>query len=317
MFKYTLRRCAEMLLTLFIIATATFFLLEAVPGDALAARAETLPEQTRINLYAKYGLDKPVMERYVITMKGLLVGDFGESIIYPGETVGEIIVEKLPASARLGMQQMIVGVTVGLLLGIIAAMKKGTWVDYFIVTFSIFMISVPHLIFGLTLQQIFAGTLKWFPVIGWPSGSEAWFGGWKYTVLPTLTGCFAYIAAYARLLKTSMLDVINQDYILTAESKGLTHGKIISRHILRNSFIPIITNLPMSIAMCITGSFFVERIFSIPGLGLYYINAINERDLSIVMGQTVIIAAMYIIIVFLTDILYTIVDPRIRLHGSK
>lgn len=316
MAKYTLRRIVEMILTLFIIATATFFLLDAVPGDALAARAETLPEQTRINLYAKYGLDKPLLERYVITMKGLIKGDFGESIIYPGVTVSKIIQEKGPASARLGLQQMILGVSVGLILGVIAAMKKATWVDYLIVTFSIMMISIPNLIFGLLLQQYFAGTKGLFPVIGWPTGADTWFGGWKYTVLPTLTGCFAYIAAYARLLKTSMLDVINQDYILTAESKGLKKNQIISRHIIRNSFLPIITNLPMSIAMCITGSFFVERIYSIPGLGLYYITAINERDLSIIMGQTIIIATMYIFIVFITDILYTIVDPRIRIHTS-
>lgn len=317
MFKYIIKRFLQMLLTLFIIATATFFLLAAVPGDALTDRTEKLPEQIKVNLYKKYGLDKPLMERYVITMTSLVKGDFGESIIYPGETVQSIIKDKLPASARLGLQQMILGITVGLLLGVIAAMKKGTWIDYTIVTLSVLLISIPHLIFGLGLQQIFAGKLNWFPVIGWPKGKDLWLGGWKYTVLPTLTGCFVYIAAYARLLKTSMLDVMNQDYILTAESKGLTGKKVIIKHVLRNSFIPIITKLPMSIAMCITGSFFIERIFSIPGIGMYYVNAVNGRDLSIIMGQTVIIAAMYIVIVFITDILYTVVDPRIRIQGGK
>lgn len=317
MTKYVIKRFFEMILTLFIIATATFFLLAAVPGDPLVDRAEKLPPQVRENLYEKYGLNQPIMKRYVITMKGLAKGDFGESVLYPGQTVQSIIKTKLPASARLGLQQMILGITVGLLLGILAAMKKGTWIDYTVVTISILFISIPHLIFGIGLQKVFAGNLGLFPVIGWPKGSDLWFGGWKYTVLPTLTGCFTYIASYARLLKTSMLDVINQDYILTAKSKGLSHKKIIFKHVLRNSFIPVITNLPLSIAMCITGSFFIERIFAIPGIGMYFVNAVNGRDLPIIMGQTVIIAAMYIIIVFITDLLYTVVDPRIRVCGGR
>lgn len=306
-----------MIFTLFVIATATFFLLAAVPGDALTARTDKMPEQIKENLYRKYGLDKPILERYVITMKGLLKGDFGESIIFEGETVPSILKTKGPISIRLGVQQLILGVGVGLIFGVLAAVKKGTWVDYLVVTFSIILISVPHLIFGMLLQKVFAGTLRWFPVIGWPKGDELWFGGWKYTVLPTLTGCFVYIASYARLLKTSMLDVMNQDYILTAESKGLSRWQVIRKHVIRNSFIPIITNLPMSIAMCITGSFFIEKIFSIPGIGLYYVNAVSGRDVTIVMGQTVIIAAMYIVVVFITDILYTVVDPRIRIRGGK
>lgn len=306
-----------MIFTLFVIATATFFLLAAVPGDALTARTDKMPEQIKENLYRKYGLDKPILERYVITMKGLLKGDFGESIIFEGETVPSILKTKGPISIRLGVQQLILGVGVGLIFGVLAAVKKGTWVDYLVVTFSIILISVPHLIFGMLLQKVFAGTLRWFPVIGWPKGDELWLGGWKYTVLPTLTGCFVYIASYARLLKTSMLDVMNQDYILTAESKGLSRWQVIRKHVIRNSFIPIITNLPMSIAMCITGSFFIEKIFSIPGIGLYYVNAVSGRDVTIVMGQTVIIAAMYIVVVFMTDILYTVVDPRIRIRGGK
>ena len=297
MLQYTVKRFVIMLFTLFIIATATFFLLAATPGDALSARVEKLPDSVAARMYAKYGLDKPVMERYVITMKGLVHGDFGESIIYEGQTVQSIIKEKAPISARLGIQQMLLGVSLGLAL-------------------SILLISVPNLVFALLLQQVFAGKLGWFPVIGWPS-DHLWTSGWNYTVLPTLAGCFGYIASYARLLKASMLDVMNQDYILTAESKGLTHREVILHHVLRNSFIPIVTNLPMSVAMCITGSFFIESVFSIPGLGLYYVNAVAAQDVTIVMGETVILAALYIIVVFVTDILYTVVDPRIRIRGGK
>lgn len=317
MIKYTIRRFFEMLITLFIIATATFFLLAAVPGDALTARADKLQPQIKENLYKRYGLDKPIMERYFITMKSMLQGDFGESIVFEGQTVPSIIRDKGPVSLRLGIQQLLLGVIVGLLLGILAAMRKGKFTDYFVVTLSILLISIPHLVFGMLLQKVFAGNLRWFPVIGWPKGDDLWFGGWKYTILPTLTGCFVYIASYARLLKTSMLDVINQDYILTAESKGLSWMQVIRKHVIRNSFIPVITNLPMSVAMCITGSFFIEKIFAIPGLGLYYVNAVSGRDVTVVMGQTVIIAAMYIVVVYITDILYTLVDPRIRLQGGK
>ena len=317
MLRYTIRRFFELLLTLFLIATATFFLLEAVPGDPLTERADHLPEASRTALYQRYGLDKPIMERYALTMKKMCMGDFGESCVYAGQTVTGLLKTRLPVSARLGIQQMLLGVSVGLLLGIAAAMKRGTWVDYFVVTLSVLFISIPHLIFGLMLQKIFAGTLRWLPTIGWPSGSELWFGGWKYTVLPTLTGCFSYIATYARLLKTSMLDVVNQEYVLTAESKGLSQGQIIRRHILRNAFIPVMTQLPMSVAMCITGSFFIESIYAIPGIGQYYVTAVNNQDLSIVLGETVLISILYILVLFVTDILYVVVDPRIQLPGKK
>lgn len=316
MLKYTVRRFFEMILTLFIIATATFFMLEAVPGDPLGERVDRLPQAVVDNLYHKYGLDKPTMERYVITMKGMLKGDFGESVRMAGYDINRLLDETLAPSARLGIQSILVGVTLGLFLGIIAAMFKGTWVDHLVVFFSVLMISVPTLIFGLLLQKYVAGTLKLFPVIGWPKGDDLWFGGWKYTVLPTLTGCFSYVATYSRLLKTSMLDVINQDYVLAARAKGLSEPQIVRRHILRNAFIPIITVLPMSVAFAMTGSFFIEKIYSIPGFGRYFIESIQARDLSIVLGQTVLMAILYVSVVFLVDILYTVADPRIRVGGK-
>lgn len=317
MVKYIVRRFLELVLTIFLIATATFFLLEAVPGDPLTARADKLNTEARQTLYARYALDRPVMERYVTTMTNMCKGDFGESFVYAGQTVSGLISTRLPVSARLGIQQMLLGVTIGLLLGVVAAMKHGSIWDYLIVGCSVLLISIPHLIFGLLLQKVFAGDLGLYPTIGWPSGDDLWFGGWEYTVLPTLTGCFSYIASYSRLLKASMLDVIGKDYILTAESKGLSQFAIITRHILRNSFIPVITRLPMSVGMCITGSFFIESIFSIPGIGQYYVTAVNNQDLSIVLGETVLLSILYIVILFITDILYAVVDPRISMPGVQ
>lgn len=316
MLKYTIRRFLEMILTLYIIATATFFMLEAVPGDALSARVERLPVAVAENMYHKYGFDKPTLERYAITMKAMLHGDFGESVRMPGYDIHKLLEETLAPSARLGLQCIIVGISLGLLLGILAAMFKGTWIDYLVVFFSVLMISVPTLIFGLLLQKYVAGELGWFPIIGWPKGKDLWFGGWKYTVLPTLSGCFSYVATYSRLLKTSMLDVINQDYVLAARAKGLSEPQIVRRHILRNAFIPVITVLPMSVAFALTGSFFIEKIYAIPGFGRYFIESIQARDLSIVLGQTVLMAILYVAVVFLVDILYTVVDPRIRVGGK-
>jgi oligopeptide transport system permease protein len=307
----------ELLLALFLIASATFFLTAAAPGDPLISRTMALPEASRNAMYEKYGLDKPLMERYVITMKGMLHGDFGESVVYQGQTLQSIIKEKLPVSARLGLQQLILGVTIGLLLGVLAAVKRDTWIDRLIVLIAVLFMSVPELVLGLVFQKYFAGTLKWFPVIGWPSGSQLWFGGWKLTVLPTLAGSLLYIATYSRLLKTSILDVLDQDYILTARSKGLSEPSIVWHHVIRNSFIPIITRLPLSVASCITGSFIIEKIFSIPGIAAYYIEAVTANDLSIVLGETVFLAALFICVLFLTDVLYTVVDPRIRMQGGK
>ena len=181
-------------MALFLIATATFFLTAAAPGDPLASRTMSLPQASRDAMYAKYGLDKPLMQRYVITMKGMLHGDFGESVVYEGQTLQDIIREKLPVSARLGLQSLIFGVLVGLLLGVIAAVKRDTWIDRTIVVFAVLLMSVPELVLGLVFQKYFAGTLKWFPVIGWPSGKELWFGGWKYTILPMLSGALLHIA---------------------------------------------------------------------------------------------------------------------------
>lgn len=305
-----------MVLTLFVIATATFFLLAAVPGDPLTEKVQKLPPNIKAEMYKKYGYDRPVIERYFKTMGGIITrGDFGRSVIYPGQTMQSIIKEKLPVSARLGIQQVAVGVTIGLFLGIIAAMKRGTWLDYLIVTCAMILISTPTLVCALLIQKYMAGS--YFPIIGWPKGDDLWLGGWRYTILPTLAGCVGYIASYSRLMKTAMLDTVNQDYIMTARSKGLSNAKVVFRHVLRNSFIPIITVLPVTIAFVITGSFFIERVFSIPGIGLYFIGAVTGRDVPIIMGETILLTAIYLAVIFFTDVLYTIVDPRIRIIGNR
>ena len=289
MTRYVLRRFVEMVITLYLIGTATFFLLSAVPGTAIDRKIEKLPEQTKQIVIAKYGFDKPVVERYFITLKNYIVkGEFGESLVHAGDTISSIVKNKMPVSARLGIQQIVVGVMI--------------------------LASVPSLVLSLLLQKYLAkGAILNLPIIGWPKGADLWFGGWKYTIIPTLAGAGSYLAYYARLMKTSMLDSINQDYTLTARSKGLSEVTIVRKHVLRNSFIPIITVLPVAISGVISGSFFIERVFAIPGAGQYFIQAANDRDIPILMGLTLLYALIYLIAIFITDILYTVVDPRIRL----
>lgn len=304
-----------MVITIYLIGTATFFLLAAVPGTAIDKKIQKLPEQTKQIVIAKYGYDKPVMERYLITLKNYVVkGEFGESLVHAGDTLSSIVKNKMPVSSRLGIQQIIVGVSLGIILGIAAAMNRGKIIDYVILVSVLLLASVPSLVLSLLLQQYLAkGPIFNLPIIGWPKGSDVWFGGWKYTILPTLAGAGSYLAYYARLMKTSMLDSINQDYTLTARSKGLSEVDIVKKHVLRNSFIPIITVLPVAISGVISGSFFIERVFAIPGAGQYFIQASNDRDIPILMGLTLLYALIYLVTIFITDILYTVVDPRIRL----
>lgn len=319
MARYIVRRVLEMLITLFLIVTATFFLLAAIPGNALTSKIAKLPQTVQTKIIEKYGYDKPVVQRYVITMKGLIVkGDFGESIIRPGETFTKNLKAKLPVTVRLSIQQILLGVTAGILLGIIAAMKRGSFLDKLILVGAMILVSMPSLVISLLLQKYCAnGDVFKLPIIGWPKGKELWFGGWKYTILPTIAGSCSFIAYYSRLTKTSMLESINQEYTLTARSKGLSEVQIVKNHVVRNSFIPIITVLPTTVASILTGSLFIERVFSIPGMGRYYIEAVQTRDIPIVLAGTTFYAVITVITMLITDILYGIVDPRIKIGARK
>ncbi len=364
--KYLIRRVGEMIITLYLIITATFFLLAAIPGNALTAKIVKLPATVQETIMEKYGYNKPVMERYLVTMKNMVLeGDFGTSIVRPGDTFSKNLKDRLPVTIRLSVQQILVGVTVGILLGIIAAMKRGTVWDHTILLMSMLLVSVPSLVISLLLQKYGAnGDLLKLPIIGWPKGKDLWFGGWKYTVLPTIAGACSFIAYYSRLTKTSMLESINQEYTLTARAKGLSEVQIVKilptiagacsfiayysrltktsmlesinqeytltarakglsevqivkNHVLRNSFIPIITVLPTTVAGVLTGSLFIERVFSIPGMGRYYIEAVQGRDIPIVLAGTTFYAIITVITMLVTDILYGIVDPRIKIVGGK
>ncbi|BCN31793.1 ABC transporter permease [Anaeromicropila herbilytica] len=312
MVKYILRRFGEMIILLFIIFTATFFLLAAVPGNAIDQKMEKFPESVKENIVHKYGFDKPVLERYAISVKNFVIDhQFGESIVNPGVTLSSLLKDKMPISMQLSARQILFGVPIGMILGIIAACNRGKRIDYFIVISSLVITSVPTLVFALLLQKYFGGRYG-LQIIGWSQPGMGFVDGLSYTLLPTLSGVFGYIVGYSRLVRTTMLDSINQEYTMTARAKGLSEARIIYKHVIRNSFIPVCTILPGTIAGVIGGSLFIERVFSIPGIGAYYTTAVSQRDIPMIMGQTMLYTLIYLVSILVSDILYTIVDPRIK-----
>lgn len=302
--KYIFKRCLYMVFTLFIVITITFFLMKAIPGDPLTKMAKNLPEQTKANFYAKYDLDKPVFNQYIKYMGNLAHLDLGESVVYAGRSVGETISKTSLVSASVGSIALVIGVSIGILLGIVAALNKNRWPDYIVMIIAILGITIPVFVLASLAQYIFAVKLDVLPASGW--------GDPKHYILPIIVLGFGPIATYSRYLKSSMLDTLDQDYILTARAKGLSEKKIISRHVLRNSIIPVVTIFASSVVGIFTGAFITERMFAIPGIGFYFIDSINNKDYTMILGTTIFYAALFIIMQLLVDIIYVIIDPRIK-----
>lgn len=315
MAKYILKRLGLMIVTLWVIATLTFVLINSMPGDPIGAKAKVLPEQTQKAIRAKYKLDQPKYVRYLDYMKKLATGDMGESIIYPGKSVNTMIAKEFPVSMRLGVQAVIFGLVIGLSLGILAAFKRNSWIDYLVIFIAILGVSIPGFVMALLVQLGLGGKLG-LPTVGWQSKTY-FFTAFRYTVLPTLALSFGGIASNARFMKASVLDVINQDYILTAKAKGVRRIPLVISHILRNAMIPVITMLGPRIAGIITGSIVIEQIFAIPGLGRELVGAIGNRDYTVIMSLTVFFAFLYIVSLLLVDIAYILVDPKIKLADAK
>lgn len=310
MIRYTIRRLLMMVVTLFIITWITFFLMHSIPGDPLAVMARKLPEQTMKNYYEKYGLDKPVEEQFRIFLKrALLEGDLGESMAYPGRSVTKTIAETAPVSAQWGFIAMFIGIAIGTLLGILAALNRGKWPDYLVEFLAMLGVCIPVFIMASLFQFVLVTKLKLAPAYGW--------GKPKHFILPVLSALFGPIATYARYTRSNVLEVLNQDYILTAEAKGVSRAGILFKHVLRNAMLPMVTMIGPQIAGVFTGSFVLERMFSIPGLGFYFYNSISARDYPMIIGTTVFYAGLFIVSNLIVDLVYGLVDPRIRLSGRK
>lgn len=304
MFKYIVKRILLAIVTIWAVATLTFFLMNMVPGGPFLSEKAISPQATAA-LEAKYGLDKPMFQRYLTYMTDALHGDFGDSLKQRGRTVMSIIAMKFPVSAKLGGISVLVALILGIPLGSIAALKRGKATDSVISVIATCGIAVPSFVICTVLMYFFGVKLGLLPTMG--------LGSAKHYIMPVIALSFYPTAYIMRLMRSSMLDVLGQDYMRTARAKGLAGGKMLFKHALRNAILPVVTYVGPMLAYTITGSFVVEKIFVIPGLGGEFITAINGRDYTLIMGTTIFLATLVIVMNVLVDIVYKIVDPRIKL----
>lgn len=303
--KYILKRILYAVIALFVVSTVAFFAVRMIPGNPIEAMTEKLPDEIRQQVFEQYGFDKPILEQYKLFFKELFTeGDLGESLKYRGRKVTDTIASYAPVSGLLGAEAIAIGVISGIILGIVAALNRGKWLDYLVMFIAVVGIAVPNFVLASCFQYFLTIRFHLFPTTGWE--------GFSYTVLPALALSFNSTAKYARYMRANCLDVLNQDYIITAKSKGMSKFRLIRKHVLKNSILPIITLLGPQIALMFGGAFVIERIFAIPGLGSYFVSSVTDRDYTMVMGQTIFIAALYILSVLIVDILYGFIDPRIR-----
>lgn len=302
--KYIIKRVGMGILSIFVVASLTFFLMNLVPGGPFVAEKNISPA-AQAALEAKYGLDKPLLERYVTYMTDFVKGDMGVSLKQRGRTVSDIIFSKFPVSARLAGIAVAVALLVGIPLGCISAYNRGKFADNLIIVFATCGIAIPSFISSVFLLYTFGSKLNLLPTVGLNTLSSYIMPVTALAIYPT-----AYIT---RLMRSSLLDVMGQDYIRTAKAKGLADFKILFKHALRNAVLPVVTYVGPLLASLMTGSFIVEKIFTVPGLGRDFVSAINQRDYTLIMGTTIVLATLIIAANVVVDILYKIIDPRIKL----
>ncbi|KQL48757.1 ABC transporter permease [Brevibacillus choshinensis] len=309
MSNYLVKRVLMMLVTLWIIVTLTFSLMHSIPGNPFASESDQLPEQILANLRAKYHLDEPLPIQYLLYLKNLVMLDLGPSIKSDSRGVNDMIADGFGASAWLGGQAIVVALIFGITFGIIAALNRNKWLDYVAMALAVLGVAVPSFIMAPLLINFFAIKLTIFPVATW--------GTWMHTVLPSLALAFGPVAVITRYMRASMIEVMNQNYIRTAEAKGIPTFLIVVRHGIRNAILPVVTFLGPLIASLITGTFVVEKIFAIPGIGKYFVDGIFNRDYPVILGTTIFYSAILIVTIFLIDIAYTLIDPRIKLTNKE
>jgi len=302
MAKYIIKRVFISILTLFVLVTITFFMVRALPGDPFSS--EKMQPQIKENLMAYYGMDKPLIEQYFTYLNNLLHGDLGYSLVSRGRTVNAILGESFVYSADMGIRALIFSTVVGLILGIVAALQHGKVLDYGSMIIAVIGVSVPSFIAGSLLQYIFAVKWQILPPAQWK--------GFEYTIMPVLALGLSNLALVARLMRANMLDVVGMDYIKTAKAKGLSPFQITTRHQIRNAVLPVVTVMGPAVANLLTGTFVIEKIFAIPGMGRHYVSSIQNYDYTTVLGLTVFFGAFLVVMNLIVDIVYGIVDPRIR-----
>lgn len=310
MLRYILKRLLIMLVTLWVIVTLTFILMVTIPGSPFNSERGT-NEAVQANLEAHYNLDEPYIVQYFLYLKSIVTLDFGPSIKQPSQTVNDMLMRGFPISFELGIITIIVAVLSGVTLGIFAALKHNQIIDYVAMGFAVLGISIPNFVLATLLIQQLAVNIELFPVARWLSPA--------HMILPIIALATGPMAIIARLTRSTMLEVLTQDYIKMARAKGLSPWKIVIKHALKNALMPVVTIMGTLLAGILTGTFVIEKIFAVPGMGKYFIESINQRDYPVIMGTTVFYSAFLIIMLFLVDIAYGLLDPRIKLHkkGGK
>lgn len=308
MIRYSIRRLLANLLALWVIVTITFFLMKAIPGDPFT-QEKALPKEILQSLYEHYKLNDPWYIQYLSYLKSIVTWDLGPSFKYKARSVNDIINSGFPISAILGLEALFLAVSFGVFLGTIAALKQNRWQDYTAMVLAVVGISVPSFILAAFLQYALSIKLDLLPVARW--------GTFKQSIMPAIALAALPTAFIARLTRANMVEVLSMDFIKTARSKGLTDWIVVLKHGLRNAILPVVTYIGMLIANILTGSFIIEKIFGIPGLGQWFINSITNRDYTVIMGITVFYSIILLASIFLVDLVYGLIDPRIKIGGKK
>jgi oligopeptide transport system permease protein len=306
--KHLLKKLLILASSLFIVITLTFFLTHAIPGDPFSDE-EAIPEEILKALQHHYGLDQPLHVQYGKYFNNLIHGNLGLSFKYQGRSANDVIREGFPISLTLGLEALFLAIGMGVALGSYSAFKRGKWQDQGAMLTAVFGISVPSFILASILQYVFAMQFDWFPVARWGSFAQSVLPAFSLAALPT--------AMIARLTRASMVEVLQQDYILTAKSKGLSSFQIVVKHALRNALLPVVTYLGPLTANVLTGSFVVEKIFGIPGLGQWFVMSVANRDYTLIMSLTIFYSAFLMVSVFLVDVVYSLLDPRIKIQNAR
>jgi oligopeptide transport system permease protein len=303
--KYILKRLAAAGISMLVLVTATFFLMHAVPGSPFSpGEQRNVPPKVLENLRSKYGLDLPVWKQYLNYMDNLFHGNLGYSFKKLNYTVNELITSGFPASAVVGALAILFALAVGIPLGITSALKRGGWMDWFSMILATVGISMPIFIIAILLMFVFSMKLQILPIYGYGTAS--------HLVIPVICLAFSPIAYITRLMRSSMLEVLRQDYIRSTRARGVPELMVIAKHGVRNSILPVVTYIGPLIAILLTGSFVVERLFMIPGIGRYFVTAVSERDYSVILGITIFYGAFIMLCTLLVDVAYAIIDPRVK-----
>lgn len=308
MINYIMKRLMYIVVALFVIISATFFLMRMAPGSPFASE-RNFPPQIEERLNETYGLNNPWYIQYKDYLIDSATFEFGESMKYKARSTNDMISEGFPISLTLGIEAMLIAVGFGILIGVISALYHNRFPDYLSTTIAVLGISVPSFILAGLMQYFLAFKLGWFPISGWE--------GFIYSILPALAIAMTHMGFIAKLIRSSMLEQNNSDYVKMARAKGIGKWTIVFRHTLRNALLPVVTYLGPLTAGVVTGSFIVEQIFAIPGLGKHFVQSITNRDYTVIMGTTVFYSIILLFAVFIVDILYGIIDPRIKLRGAK